>query len=236
MFHVTTSFTSALNYPTLLVSASINNLNNWISALELYLAIFLFGLSAGITPGPNNIMLMASGMNFGIKNSIPHILGVCIGFPIMLILIGLGFSLVFEQYPILHEIIKIIGVAYLLYLSWLIASASPDKLDSKKTKPFTFLQAALFQWVNPKAWVIATSSISAYTTLDDNIYWQVLLIAAIFFFAAVISSSTWLVFGKGIKQVLQSPKQQKLFNISMALVLVVSVFPVIYQLYQQYLV
>ncbi len=203
--------------------------------MELYLAIFLFGLSAGITPGPNNIMLMASGMNFGIKKSIPHILGVCIGFPIMVILIGLGFSIMFEQYPILHEVIKILGLVYLLFLSWLIASASPDKLENKKSKPFTLLQAALFQWVNPKAWVIATSSISAYTTLTDDIYWQVLLIAAIFFFAAVISSSTWLVFGKGIKQVLQSPKQQRFFNISMALILVVSVFPVIQQLYQQYL-
>jgi threonine/homoserine/homoserine lactone efflux protein len=203
--------------------------------LELYLAIFLFGLSAGITPGPNNIMLMASGMNFGIKKSIPHILGVCIGFPIMVILIGLGFSIVFEQYPILHEVIKILGLTYLLFLSWLIASASPDKLEGKKSKPFTFLQAALFQWVNPKAWVIATSSISAYTTLTDDIYCQVLSIAAIFFFAAVISSSTWLVFGRGIKQVLQSPKQQRLFNISMALVLVASVLPVIQQLYQQYM-
>lgn len=204
--------------------------------MELYFAIFLFGLSAGITPGPNNIMLMTSGMNFGIKQSIPHLVGVCIGFPVMVILIGLGFSIVFNQYPIIHEVIKILGLIYLLYLSWLIASANPDKLEGKKSKPFTFLQAALFQWVNPKAWVIATSSISAYTTLDDNIHWQVLSIAAIFFIAAVISSSTWLIFGKGIKQVLQSPKQQRLFNISMALVLVASVLPVIQQLYQQYLV
>lgn len=204
--------------------------------MELYFAIFLFGLSAGITPGPNNIMLMTSGMNFGIKQSIPHLVGVCIGFPVMVILIGLGFSIVFNQYPIIHEVIKILGLIYLLYLSWLIASANPDKLEGKKSKPFTFLQAALFQWVNPKAWVIATSSISAYTTLDDNIHWQVLSIAAIFFIAAVISSSTWLIFGKGIKQVLQSPKQQRLFNISMALVLAASVLPVIHQLYQQYLV
>lgn len=203
--------------------------------MELYLAIFLFGLSAGITPGPNNIMLMASGMNFGIKKSIPHITGVCIGFPVMVILIGLGFSIVFEQYPVLHEVIKVLGLVYLLFLSWLIASASPDKLEGKKSKPFSFIQAALFQWVNPKAWVIATSSISAYTTLDANIHWQVLLIATIFFIAAVISSSTWLVFGRGIKKVLQSPKQQRLFNISMALVLVASVVPVLLQLYQQYL-
>lgn len=203
--------------------------------MELYLAVFIFGLSAGITPGPNNIMLMTSGMNFGIKKSIPHVLGVTFGFPIMVILIGLGFSIVFEQYPILHEVIKVLGVVYLLYLSWLIASASPDTLEGEKSKPFTFLQAALFQWVNPKAWVVATSSISAYTVLNDNIYWQILMIAGVFFFAALFTASTWLVFGKGIKQILQSAKQQRAFNLAMALLLVASVLPVIKQLYQQYL-
>ena len=85
--------------------------------MELYLAVFIFGLSAGITPGPNNIMLMTSGMNFGIQKSIPHVLGVTFGFPVMVILIGLGFSIVFDKYPILHEIIKVLGVVYLLYLS-----------------------------------------------------------------------------------------------------------------------
>ena len=203
--------------------------------MELYLAILLFGLSTGITPGPNNIMLMASGMNFGLKNSLPHLAGICIGFPIMVILIGLGFSIVFEKYPVLHEVIKIIGLAYLLYLSWLIASASPETLENKKAKPLTFLQAALFQWVNPKAWVVATSSISAYTVLDDNMHWRVLAIAGVFFFAALLTGSTWLVFGKGIKKILQSAKQQRIFNITMALVLVASVLPVIIQLYQQYL-
>ncbi len=203
--------------------------------MEFYLAIFLFGLSAGITPGPNNIMLMASGMNFGIKSSIPHVLGVCIGFPLMVILVGLGFSMIFELYPILHEVIKVVGLAYLLYLSWLIASANPDTLESERSKPFSFFQAALFQWVNPKAWVMATGAISAFTTLADDIHWQVLTIASIFLVAAIISSSSWLVFGKGIKHVLQSSKQQRLFNVSMALLLVASVIPVIKQLYLQYL-
>lgn len=203
--------------------------------MELYLAIFFFGVSTGITPGPNNIMLMTSGMNFGIKRSIPHVLGICVGFPVMIILIGLGFSIVFEKFPILHEVIKILGLVYLLYLSWLIANASPDKLESKESKPFTFLQAALFQWVNPKAWVVATSSISAYTTLEGNIYSQVFIIAISFFFAAIIATSTWLVFGKGIKQVLQSTKQQRIFNISMAALLVASVFPVIQEVYHYYI-
>lgn len=202
--------------------------------MEFYLAIFLFALSASITPGPNNIMLMTSGMNFGIKNSIPHVLGVCIGFPVMVILIGLGFSIVFEQYPIVHQVIKIIGLLYLLYLSWLIANANPNTLEGEKSKPFSFLQAALFQWVNPKAWVMASGAISAFTTLGDDILWQVIIIASLFLLAATISTSSWLVFGKGIQRVLQSPQQQKLFNIAMALLLVASVLPVIQQLFTQF--
>lgn len=203
--------------------------------MELYLAIFLFGLSAGITPGPNNIMLMTSGMNFGIKNSLPHVAGVCIGFAVMVILVGLGFSIIFDTYPILHEIIKVLGLMYLLYLAHLVANAAPSELASDKSKPFSFLQAALFQWINPKAWVMATGSISAFTTLGDDIHWQVLLIASIFFIAAIISSISWLVFGRTLKQVLKSIKQQRVFNISMALLLVISVLPVIREVLEQYL-
>lgn len=180
-------------------------------------------------------MLMTSGMNFGIKNSLPHVAGVCIGFAVMVILVGLGFSIIFDTYPILHEIIKVLGLMYLLYLAYLIAYAAPSELASDKSKPFSFLQAALFQWINPKAWVMATGSISAFTTLGDDIHWQVLLIASIFFIAAIISSISWLIFGRTLKQVLKSIKQQRVFNISMALLLVISVLPVIREVLEQYL-
>jgi len=119
--------------------------------MELSLAILIFAVSATVTPGPNNIMIMTSGLNHGIKNSIPHLLGICFGFPIMVVLIGLGFVVVFKMYPLFHEILKILGVIYLSYLAWLIASSSPTSLEGKKSKPFSFTQAALFQWVNPKA-------------------------------------------------------------------------------------
>lgn len=204
--------------------------------MELYLALFFFAVSTGITPGPNNIMLMTSGMNFGIRNSLPHLSGVCIGFTVMVIGIGLGFSVVFERFPLLHEAIKIIGVLYLLYLAWLIANANTDNLDDKKTKPLTFLQAALFQWVNPKAWVVVTSAVSAYTTINNDVYWHVFAMATVFFIAAIITTVIWLFFGNGIKKILQSSKQQKIFNITMALLLITSMFPVIKQVFIQYLV
>ena len=154
--------------------------------MELYLAIFIFAASTTVTPGPNNIMIMSSGLNYGIKKSMPHLLGICFGFPAMVIMVGLGFSIVFEMYPLFHEVIKVLGVVYLLYLAWLIASSSPTSLEGGNSKAFSFTQAALFQWVNPKAWVMATSAVSAYTSLSSDIFLQVIFIALAFFVVAFL--------------------------------------------------
>ena len=115
--------------------------------MELILPILLFAISASITPGPNNIMLMASGLNFGIQKSIPHLLGVVFGFPIMIIMIGLGFEIVFEKFPFIHQIIKVVGIAYLFYLAWRVATSSRQSLEAGKAIPLKFWQAVLFQWV-----------------------------------------------------------------------------------------
>jgi len=205
-----------------------------IKNMELYLAIIIFAVSTTVTPGPNNIMIMTSGLNYGIKKSIPHLLGICFGFPAMVIMVGLGFSLVFETYPLFHEAIKVLGVAYLLYLAWIIASSSPTSLDAENSKPLSFTQAALFQWVNPKAWVMATGAVSAYTSISSDMFTQVIFIALAFFIAAFPCVGIWLVFGVGLKKYLNSPKHQKIFNLSMALLLVGSVFPVLKELVVQY--
>ncbi len=198
--------------------------------MELYLAIFLFAASTTITPGPNNIMIMTSGLNYGVKSSIPHLLGICFGFPAMVVMVGLGFSVVFEMYPLFHDIIKVLGVLYLLYLSWLIASSSPTSLESDKSKPFSFSQAALFQWVNPKGWIMASSAIAAYTTVGNDIFLQVLLIAFIFFLVTFPSAGIWLIFGVGLQRFLEQAKYRRIFNISMALLLVISIVPVALEL------
>lgn len=203
--------------------------------MEFYLAVLLFAVSSTVTPGPNNIMIMTSGLNYGVKNSIPHLLGICFGFPVMVIIIGLGFSVVFEMYPLFHEAIKVFGVLYLLYLAWLIASSSPVSLEGKKSKPLSFTQAALFQWVNPKAWVVATGAVSAYTSVSSDIIGQVVYIALAFLFVAFPSLGIWLIFGVGIKKYLKSPKHQKIFNLSMALLLIGSVLPVLKELVEQYI-
>lgn len=194
--------------------------------MELALPIFLFAFTAAITPGPNNIMIMASGLNFGTVRSLPHLLGICFGFPVMIILIGTGLGVVFELYPILHEIIKVVGIAYLIYLAWRIANADKNARATAPGKPFTFLQSALFQWVNPKGWIMASSAIAAYTTVGNDIFLQVLLIAFIFFLVTFPSAGTWLIFGVGLQRFLEQPKYRRIFNISMALLLIISILPV----------
>jgi len=202
--------------------------------MELYLAIILFATSTTVTPGPNNIMIMTSGLNYGVKKSLPHLLGICFGFPAMVIMVGLGLSAVFDVYPLFHEVIKVVGVAYLLYLAWLIASSSPTSLEVENSKPLSFIQAALFQWVNPKAWVMATGAISAYTTVSSDLLSQVIFISLAFFIVAFPCVGIWLFFGVGLKKYLNSPKHQKIFNLSMALLLVGSVLPVLKELVVQY--
>ncbi|PCJ51126.1 MAG: lysine transporter LysE [Gammaproteobacteria bacterium] len=195
--------------------------------MEHSLALFIFTLTATITPGPNNIMIMTSGLNFGIKKSLPHLFGICLGFPLMVVLVGLGFSVVFEQYPLFHQVIKILGILYLLYLSWRIATSPINELDQGKAKPLSFIQAAAFQWVNPKAWVMASGAVAAFTSATSDMTWQVLYIALSFLLVAFPSVGMWLVFGQSLKRLLRNPLHQRLFNISMAILLVLSMVPVI---------
>ncbi|GIU51399.1 LysE family translocator [Shewanella sp. 10N.261.52.F9] len=195
--------------------------------MELILTIALFAFSSGITPGPNNIMLMSSGVNFGVKRSLPHLSGICIGFPTMVLAIGLGLSAVFQTYPLLHSIIKYVGISYMLYLAWLIANSSA-KMNGKDTAaPLSFLQAAAFQWVNPKAWIMGIGAVATFTTMSQALTPQVFTIALVFFFIAVPSAFVWLGFGVALKRLLKNQRQQKIFNVTMALLLVLSILPMI---------
>ncbi|WP_351016592.1 LysE family translocator [Shewanella sp. AC91-MNA-CIBAN-0169] len=193
--------------------------------MELVFAIALFAFSAGITPGPNNIMLMTSGVNFGIKRSIPHLMGISLGFPTMILAVGLGLSAIFQAYPFIHIVIKVIGISYLLYLSWLIANSS-NKMEGKKvSKPFSFLQAAAFQWVNPKGWIMAVGAIATFTSVQQEINSQVVTIASVFLCVAFPCAIVWLGFGVALKRLLKNERQQRIFNITMALLLVASIIP-----------
>jgi len=193
--------------------------------LELLTALALFALVSSITPGPNNLMLMASGANFGFQRTIPHMLGVGLGFVFMIILVGAGLVQLFDAYPVSYTILKTFSVIYLLYLAWKIANASAPKNARVKPAPMTFLQAAAFQWVNPKAWTMALTAISAYA--PDRTFFAILLVAAIFGAINLPSVSSWTLLGQQMQRLLTNPARLKAFNWTMALLLVASLAPVL---------
>lgn len=195
--------------------------------MESIVSLTIFAAIAAFTPGPNNIMIMSSGLNHGVRRSLPHFLGICLGFPSMILAIGFGLGYLFSRYPVMHSAIQVIGLIYLFYLAWLIASSAPSKLNIKSAPPLTFMQAALFQWINPKAWIMATSALAAYTTVGQNIAPQVLTVAVVFMLLALPSCGVWLVFGSALQKVLKNPSQQHYFNLTMSALLIISMLPII---------
>lgn len=193
---------------------------------ELLTGLAIFALVSSITPGPNNLMLMASGANFGFRRTLPHMLGVALGFALMVILVGIGLVGLFDAYPVSYLALKVLSVAYLLYLAYRIAAAAPPAGNSSETgKPFTFTQAALFQWVNPKAWTMALTAISVYSPSQS--LGAIALIAAIFGAINLPSVSLWTVLGQQLRRLLHSPQYLRAFNLCMALMLVASLYPAI---------
>jgi len=197
--------------------------------LAMIMSIATFTLSTVITPGPNNIMLLSSGLTFGYKRTIPHMLGIMIGFPFMVLLVGLGLGFIFEKFPIIFSILKIIGIIYLFWMAFKIANnkSSFNVKKGKESKPFTFLQSAAFQWVNPKAWIMAITAISVFVTSKDDNLIQILIIAFIYMISGVISTNTWTAGGVVLKRFLKSEHSVRIFNITMAILLIASVLPII---------
>ncbi len=200
-----------------------------------YTALILFTLATSITPGPNNVMIMASGANHGFRKSIPHLLGIDLGFPIMMIAIGLGAGQLFQQTPSVFAGLKIVGTCYLAYLAYKIATAPVQNFDSKKAKPMSFIQAALFQWVNPKAWIMCIGAVVTYTVAEGSYFTQVLTIALLFFVFGSPCTITWLWFGSSLKRLLSQPDYLRRFNLLMGLLLMTSLLPVLSDLYSTYL-
>ena len=194
------------------------------------MSIFMFSFATSMTPGPNNIMLLSSGLTFGYKRTIPHILGVVLGFPFMTICIGLGLGKVFELYPIIFTILKVIGILYLLWLAWHIANSKPKfKENDKDAKPLTFLPIILFQWVNPKNWIKIITAMSVYVTSVDDALTQIIIIAVIFFITVVISANSWAMGGSVLKKFIKSEKGIQRFNVIMAILLVLSIVPTLFK-------
>ena len=189
-------------------------------SIELLLALCSFAFVSSITPGPNNLMLMASGANFGFRRTVPHMLGVGIGFTVMVLLVGAGLMQVFDRWPVAHTGLKAVSITYLLWLAWKIARAGEPGQGQSGASPITFLQAAAFQWVNPKAWFMALTAITTYA--PDRSLWAVGVVAVVFGAINLPTVSTWTVLGQEIKRVLTNQKRLTLFNWTMAGLLVSS--------------
>jgi threonine/homoserine/homoserine lactone efflux protein len=189
--------------------------------LEAVLSVALFAFVTSITPGPNNTMLLASGANFGFGRTFPHMLGINLGFPAMLIAIGLGAGLLFAAVPALSAILYAAGAAYLIYLAWRLATADPSAPPNGSTvhRPLTFVQAAAFQWVNPKAWMIALSAASTYAGPHEGAP-GVFSVAALFAFVNLPCIAVWAAAGAGMRGFLSKPGRLRTFNVVMALLLV----------------
>jgi len=196
---------------------------------ELLVALAAFAMVSSITPGPNNLMLMASGANFGFRRSIPHMLGIGIGFSLMVAMVGIGFSQIFNSYPLSHLILKILSVTYLLYLAYKIATAStPTKqlgIEDDKARPFTFFQAALFQWVNPKSWTMALTATAVYAPSQSA--QAIAVVTGVFGIINLPCVSVWAAMGLQLKQLLTSQRRLRAFNYTMATLLVASLYPVL---------
>src|SRR6185437_921196 len=195
--------------------------------LDLLIALTLFACVMAFTPGPNNIMLAASGVNFGFAHTIPHMAGVTIGFAILLAACGAGHGLIVTAVPSLHLVLKVAGALYMLWLAFKVATAHIGG-DSARApaRPFTFLQAAAFQWVNPKAVVAAESAIALYVR-PGHATSDFPAMLAVLTACTVGSVVTWTGFGVALRRFLQSPRHARIFNVSMALLLVASIVPMV---------
>jgi len=191
---------------------------------EILSALTIFAFVSSITPGPNNLMLMNSGANFGFKQTIPHMLGVGLGFTFMVLLVGLGVIQLFDRFPLSYDILKVLSIVYLVYLAFKIATSTGNlEQKSSNSTPFTFVQAALFQWVNPKAWTMALTSISIYA--PSKSLTAVLLVAIVFGIVNLPCISSWIMLGQKIQVILTDQKRLRVFNITMALLLILSLYP-----------
>lgn len=191
-----------------------------------FFPLLLFSVATTFTPGPNNIMIMNSGMNFGIRKSLPHYIGICFGFPAMVLMVALGLGAIFLKYAWIKHILKIIGSIYMLYLAWKILTSS-SKTNLRVKKSLNFLQALMFQCVNPKAWLTAISTISIFT-ISNHYFSNAFIISVVYFLICIPCVGAWLIFGKFLQRILKKDIHRVWFNILMALALVGSIGMILY--------
>jgi threonine/homoserine/homoserine lactone efflux protein len=195
-------------------------------SFEIFVALVVFATVTSVTPGPNNLMLLSSGVNFGFRRSIPHMVGISVGFVVLLLAVGAGMGSLLTALPALYTALKIVGGVYLLYLAWKIATSTSFDSAESGARPMSFLAAAAFQWVNPKAWVMAVTAMGTYT--DPSNFWPTMvLVAAVFGVVNLPNVAIWAGMGVALRRWLSEPRRLRAFNIVMAVLLVASLWPLI---------
>jgi len=193
---------------------------------SLLIAFVMFAIVMSFTPGPNNIMLLSSGLTYGFRRTVPHVAGVSIGFAFMVGAVGVGLGAVFIAYPVLQTILKYVGVAYLIYLAAAIAMSGPVAPNQDNGhRPMTFWGAAMFQWVNAKGWVMVIGSITTYAAIAAY-PWNIVIQVGLSLILGVLSCTTWALFGSSLRPILTSRRAVRAFNILMALLLLASLYPI----------
>lgn len=192
--------------------------------LDQILAFALFALVISITPGPNNTMVLASGANFGLRRTIPHLLGIDLGFAVMIVAVGSGIGRLFAALPALQAGLRYVGALYLIYLAWKIASSGSPDTRGSRAKPLGFLQAASFQWVNPKGWIAATGAVATYTP-TTGYFANLVTVAAAFALVMGPCITLWAAAGTSLRRLLSKPTYLRTFNLIMAALLVASLYP-----------
>jgi len=196
---------------------------------EIFWALSAFAFVASITPGPNNLMLMTSGVKYGFGPTLPHLVGVVLGFALMIAVVGLGLGILFERFPQILPVMRVAGALYMVWLALKIALAKPISKAEPGGRPIGFLAAAGFQWVNPKAWAMALGALAAYAGVVDSYAGGVLLIAALCALIAIPCCIAWALFGASLSRLLTDPRVARPFNWTMAALLIASIAPVIFE-------
>lgn len=192
---------------------------------ELLSGLIAFAFASSITPGPNNLMLMASGTNFGFRRTLPHMLGISLGHAFMVTLVGLGLGELYEAYPRVRLVLQVLASLYLLWLAWKVARAAPPREGEAAGRPFTFLQAAGFQWVNPKAWYMAIYAVTTFMPGGAQ-PWPAVSVALVFACTNFPSIMVWTTLGTQLRRLLTRPHLLRAFNWTMAGLLVLTLVPV----------
>ncbi|MBV8962305.1 MAG: LysE family translocator [Hyphomicrobiales bacterium] len=200
-------------------------------------AAAMFGFVTSITPGPNNMMLLASGLNFGVRRTLPHMFGISIGYVVLMLAAGLGLGEALREVPGAFLVLKIVGGVYMLWLAWHIARSAPPgeappevkegaRTASSGPRPMSFLGAIAFQWVNPKAWVIVVTAVATYVAPNDLLR-DLIMVSGVCGLINLPSVGVWAIFGASLRRLLRDPLWRRRFNVSMAALLVASLWPLL---------